>query len=409
MNMKQRRLINLKSHDNHVLMQDILPIALRASKSTKIIDLLGDLSSFFKSLCSPTLDYNELNTLQSKIILILCQMEIEFLPTFFTIMVHLLIHLVEEVKLGGPVQYRWMYPIERYLAHLKSYVRNKSQPEGSIAEGYILEETITFCSRYLEGVETIYNRSKRNDDVIQDMDCYLYQSGGKVIGVIEKVRLDDKSLKQAHRYVLVHSDEMKVVLDEFLFEKHHENHLTSTPSDENDWIINEFSDWLQIQVHNFDTSTKEGQLRKALAGGLSRIGKRMTGFMINGYKYQIVDRERHRKTQNSGIMVEAEGQIYYGKLKGIYELDYFGNYKVVMFRCDWVDIHKGIKSYPDKSVCVNFSKLMHTGRNLFDDPFVFSSQAKQVFYVEDEIHKGWLHVIRTKPRDLIDLVSFCNE
>ncbi|XP_074298325.1 uncharacterized protein LOC141629182 [Silene latifolia] len=267
----------------------------------------------------------------------------------------------------------------------KSYVRNKSQPEGSIAEGYILEETITFCSRYLEGVETTYNRSKRNDDVIQDMDCYLYQSGGRVIGVIEKVRLDDKSLKQAHRYVLLHSDEMKVVLDTTRIT------LPLTPSDENDWIINEFSDWLQIQVQNLDTSTKEGQLRKALAGGLTRNGKRMTGYMINGYKFQTVYRELHRKTQNYGIMVEADGHIYYGKLKGISELDYFGKYKVVMFRCDWVDIHKGIKSYPDKSVCVNFSKLMHTGRNLSDDSFVFSSQAKQVFYVEDEMHKGWLH------------------
>ncbi|XP_074296732.1 uncharacterized protein LOC141627295 [Silene latifolia] len=79
------------------------------------------------------------------------------------------------------------------------------------------------------------------------MDCYLYQSGGRVIGVIEKVRLDDKSLKQTHRYVLLHSDEMKVVLEEFLLKKRHENNLTSTPSDENDWIINEFSDRLQIQ------------------------------------------------------------------------------------------------------------------------------------------------------------------
>jgi len=27
-NMKQRRLLSLKSHDNHVLMQDIFPVAL---------------------------------------------------------------------------------------------------------------------------------------------------------------------------------------------------------------------------------------------------------------------------------------------------------------------------------------------------------------------------------------------
>ncbi|KAK7268575.1 hypothetical protein RIF29_21276 [Crotalaria pallida] len=37
-------------------------------------------------------------------------------------MVHLVVHLVEEAKLGGPVHYRWMFPIERYLGLLKSYV-----------------------------------------------------------------------------------------------------------------------------------------------------------------------------------------------------------------------------------------------------------------------------------------------
>ena len=113
-NFQKRKLVNLKSHDNHVFMQDILPVALRASNSTKVIDLLANLSSFFKSLCSTTLHLSELNSLEERIILILCELEMEFLPTFFTSMVHLLIHLVEEVRLGGSVQYRWMYPIERY-------------------------------------------------------------------------------------------------------------------------------------------------------------------------------------------------------------------------------------------------------------------------------------------------------
>jgi len=60
-------------------------------------------------------------------------MEMLFPPSFFTIMVHLVVHLVEDAKLGGPVQYRWMYPIEKYLGKLKSYVRNKAQAKGSIA------------------------------------------------------------------------------------------------------------------------------------------------------------------------------------------------------------------------------------------------------------------------------------
>ena len=150
-------------------------------------------------------------------------------------------------------------------------------------------------------------------------------------------------------------------------------------------------------------STPEGELRKALASGLNTVAKSVKSFIVNGYKFQTVHRERYRKTQNSGVMVEADGQAYHGRLMDIYELDYYGAYKVVVFRCDWVDINRGLKTFRNGHACVTFSKLIHTGRYLHDDPFVFSSQAKQVFYVEDEKQKGWLHVIKTKPRDIFDL------
>lgn len=61
-------------------------------------------------------------------------------------------------------------------------------------------------------METVLNRPKRNDDGILDLDAYLYNSGGRVIGMTQNVRLDDRSLRQAHRYVLLHSDEMKPVI-----------------------------------------------------------------------------------------------------------------------------------------------------------------------------------------------------
>ena len=50
--MKNKRLINLKSHDNHILMQDILPIALKTSQASTVVDLIDDLFSFYKSLCA---------------------------------------------------------------------------------------------------------------------------------------------------------------------------------------------------------------------------------------------------------------------------------------------------------------------------------------------------------------------
>ncbi|XP_020080553.1 uncharacterized protein LOC109704196 isoform X3 [Ananas comosus] len=73
-----------------------------------------------------------------------------FPPRFFTVMVHLVIHLASEARIAGPVHYRWMYPIERYLSTLKSFVRNRAHPEGSIAEAYLAQECMTFCSRYIK-------------------------------------------------------------------------------------------------------------------------------------------------------------------------------------------------------------------------------------------------------------------
>lgn len=43
----------------------------------------------------------------------ICELEKIFPPSFFDSMENLVIHLVDEAILGGPVQYRWMYQYER--------------------------------------------------------------------------------------------------------------------------------------------------------------------------------------------------------------------------------------------------------------------------------------------------------
>lgn len=96
----------------------------------------------------------------------------------------------------------------RNLMRLKSYVRNKAQPEGSIAEGYLAEECLTFCSRYLEDVETVFTRSQRNCDNIDNAEVYMFSSGGRILGKIESILLDEIALAQAHRYVLLHCDKI---------------------------------------------------------------------------------------------------------------------------------------------------------------------------------------------------------
>ena len=143
--------------------------------------------------------------LEANIVEILCQMETMFPPSFFDIMVHLPIHLANEIRLGGPVQFRWMYPIERYLCRLKSYVQNKAYPEGSIAEGYLAEEALTLCSRYLhKGVYTRLNRKGQNYEGhdLCDVDlCDYFSSSGRPLGGKKKGQqfyLDFTSRDQAH-------------------------------------------------------------------------------------------------------------------------------------------------------------------------------------------------------------------
>ena len=98
-------------------------------------------------------------------------------------------------------------------------------------------------------------------------------------------------------------------------------------------------------------------------------------------------------------MVKADEKSYYGILKNIYEIDYYRIFKVVLFRCDCVDINspRGLKQDANGFTLVNFSRLIHTGILLKDDPFIFSSQARQVFFIQDAKDVDWATVIKMKP------------
>jgi hypothetical protein len=65
-------------------------------------------------------------------------------------MMHLLVHLVKEIGILGPVFPHNMFPFEWFFAVLKKYVRNRARPEGSIAKGYVTEEVIEFCVDFVD-------------------------------------------------------------------------------------------------------------------------------------------------------------------------------------------------------------------------------------------------------------------
>ena len=65
-------------------------------------------------------------------------------------MVHLTVHLVDEIKYCGPLFLRNMYPFERFMGILKRLCRNRNHPEASILQGYTAEEVVEFCTEYMK-------------------------------------------------------------------------------------------------------------------------------------------------------------------------------------------------------------------------------------------------------------------
>ena len=149
--MQDLKLIGLKCHDCHILMQQLLPVAIRGILPKNVRHAITRLFSFFSSICSKVIDPLKLDELEDEIVVILYELEMLFPLSFFDIVVH----LVREVRLCGPVYLRWVYPVEQYMKNFKGYVKKHYRPEASRIERYIVEESIEFCSEYMSKANTI--------------------------------------------------------------------------------------------------------------------------------------------------------------------------------------------------------------------------------------------------------------
>jgi len=108
-NLEDCRLYGIKSHDCHMFMQTLYQNLLLKG----IWDALIKISHFFRDICSNKLQTKHMERFEMNIIQTICKLKMIFSSLFFDIMEHLPIHLPFEAKVGGLVQYRWMYSFER--------------------------------------------------------------------------------------------------------------------------------------------------------------------------------------------------------------------------------------------------------------------------------------------------------
>jgi len=70
-------------------------------------------------------------------------------------------------------------------------------------------------------------------------------------------------------------------------------------------------------------------------------------------------------------------EIFYGYIEEIWELDYGPNFKVPLFRCQWVKL-TGVTKDQYGMTIVDLNNLGYR-----DEPFVLAQDVSQVFYIKD--------------------------
>ena len=143
----------MKYHDCHVMMTHILHVALRGIMDKHVRDTLIGLYNFFNVISRKSISVKQLRRLQEEIVVILNELEMYFPPAFFDVMVHLCVHIVDDIIYMGPSFLHNMMSFERMNGIIKGFVRNMSRSDGSIVKGYLTQDCICFCENFLYGAD----------------------------------------------------------------------------------------------------------------------------------------------------------------------------------------------------------------------------------------------------------------
>jgi len=102
-NMEECRLYGMKSHDCHVFMQTLIPLAFRDLLLKGIWDALTEINHFFRDICSSKLNVDHIERFETNIVETICKLGMIFPSSFSDSMEHLPINLPFEVWRIGPV------------------------------------------------------------------------------------------------------------------------------------------------------------------------------------------------------------------------------------------------------------------------------------------------------------------
>ncbi|CAL8990118.1 unnamed protein product [Prunus brigantina] len=304
-------------------------------------------------------DFSKLDKLEEDVVVTLCLLEKYFPPSFFDIMVHLVVYLVRKVRLY------------------------------CIVERYIAEEAVEFCTEHLSDVSIVGVPSSQKMGVSKPLS-------GCTMSLVDR-----DLLNQAHLYVWENTEEVLPYIEQHMI------HIkTAYPKfrKRTKWLQDKhnstFIQWLRFKVQselNEEDNHGVSKNLRWLAAGPNMAVPSYRSYLIKGIKFNVKAQDDVRTTQNIGVYLLAHTMQVasakdknpilsniglYGVIQQIWDLDY-QKFTISVFRCDWIDSTSGLVVDEFGFTLVDLSKIRH--RN---DQFVLASQVKQVFFVDDRMHRG---------------------
>jgi hypothetical protein len=410
---KKQCFSGMKSHDCHVMMTQILPVAIRGIMDKHVRDTLIDVCNFFDVISRKSITLKKITRMQEEIVVILCELEMYFPPAFFDIMVHLLVHVVDDIIALGPTFLHNMMPFERLNGIIKEYVRTRSKPDGSIVQGWLTEECVSFCTNYLESENPVGLPVNKH---LGRLDGVGHKNGRRELHVGFSGRRAD--FDRANLVALQHIQ----VLDYFV-NRHKESiakkytDLGKTATEKQ--IFNEhnstFVSWFKqvIEDNPPPLDNPQGILILTLAHGPMPNLFTYQSYDINGYTFCTEEKDKNSDWQNSGVTMEAytgnEKTRYYGRIEEIWELSYSGE-KIPMFRVRWAKNVIKEERGNFTTMVIPEPKSIAASANVAaqNEPWVLASKVTQCWFMTDPSKPSRV-VVRRGKRNIAGMDGVAHE
>ncbi|KAK1621385.1 hypothetical protein QYE76_026902 [Lolium multiflorum] len=376
-------------------------------------ETLFGLCNFFDVISRKSIGLRQLRRLQEEIVVILCELEMYYAPAFFDVMLHLLVHIVEDIIQLGPTFLDSMMPFERTNGVIKGYVRKRARPDGSIAKGFLTEECISFCTSYLEIENPVGLPVNRH---LGKLARWGHREGSHEMHVDFKDRIAD--FERANLVALQHID----VVDPWVVE--HKTFIAKTYNDQGQQrtdgdIIKEhnstFTRWFKDKMLAYPIdkdSSAEEKLIFTLSQGAEHNLITFQAYDINGYTFYTEEKDMKSDYQNSGVTMESYTgdvkQRYYGKIEEIWELSYVEE-NVPMFRVRCAkSVVKEDRYFTTMVIPEAKSKIAGAKVTAKYEPWILASQVDQCFFITDP-QKPSRVVVRRGKRSIIGMDGAANE